>query len=287
MSELGALLREAREEKKMTLEDIQDLTKIRTRYLEAIESGDYSVLPGSFYVKAFIKNYAEAVGLDADEVLRLYQHDVPSSTLEQDNTEPIEIRPPRKLKKMKSDRVGKIGFNIVMWCFFILIIVLVWYYAFTKENAKPDQLNQENITDNSSPLPTSNTSTAISPSPTIEPTPKPTPTVTITLDEAKSTNRESRFKISSAKDTHKITVAVSGGNTWLEMRKDSRNGEKLFYSTANDGEKLEFDIAEVTYLDVRWPKYTEIKIDGVLVDDGDGNSSKRLVLELEKEEETE
>ncbi|MDG0793610.1 helix-turn-helix domain-containing protein [Cohnella ginsengisoli] len=56
-----------------TLDDIQEITKIRKRYLEAIESGDYKVLPGSFYVRAFVKTYAETVGLDAEEVLRLYQ----------------------------------------------------------------------------------------------------------------------------------------------------------------------------------------------------------------------
>lgn len=67
MSELGQQLREARLQKGMSLDDVQEMTKIRKRYLEAIEAGDYKVLPGSFYVRAFIKTYAETVGLNPDE----------------------------------------------------------------------------------------------------------------------------------------------------------------------------------------------------------------------------
>ena len=48
MSELGQQLREARLQKGMSLDDVQEMTKIRKRYLEAIEAGDYKVLPGSF-----------------------------------------------------------------------------------------------------------------------------------------------------------------------------------------------------------------------------------------------
>lgn len=66
MSELGQQLREARLQKGMSLDDVQEMTKIRKRYLEAIEAGDYKVLPGSFYVRAFIKTYAETVGLNPD-----------------------------------------------------------------------------------------------------------------------------------------------------------------------------------------------------------------------------
>lgn len=63
MSDLGYILRKTRLERKISLDDLQEVTKIRKRYLEAIEEGNYKVLPGSFYVRAFIKSYAEAVGL--------------------------------------------------------------------------------------------------------------------------------------------------------------------------------------------------------------------------------
>lgn len=69
LTELGTRLKEARLSKGYSLDDLQEITKIQKRYLVGIEEGNYSIMPGSFYVRAFIKQYAEAVGLDADEIL--------------------------------------------------------------------------------------------------------------------------------------------------------------------------------------------------------------------------
>jgi cytoskeletal protein RodZ len=73
MKELGQMLREAREKKGMSLTEIQEATKIRLRYLEAIESGNLDVIPGEVYRKGFIVNYANAVGLDSETIIRKYQ----------------------------------------------------------------------------------------------------------------------------------------------------------------------------------------------------------------------
>lgn len=70
LSELGQFLKQARVEKNISIEEIQEITKIRKRYLEAIENGEYDVLPGQFYARAFIKSYSEAIGLNAEDVLQ-------------------------------------------------------------------------------------------------------------------------------------------------------------------------------------------------------------------------
>lgn len=54
----------------MSLEDVQEQTKIRLRYLEAIERGDYTALPGPVYTRGFVKSFAECVGLDGAEVVK-------------------------------------------------------------------------------------------------------------------------------------------------------------------------------------------------------------------------
>ena len=64
-------LKRAREEKRVSLSEIADRTLINVRYLEAIERGETSILPEA-YVRAFIKEYAAAIGLDGAETLRRF-----------------------------------------------------------------------------------------------------------------------------------------------------------------------------------------------------------------------
>ncbi|MFJ7469085.1 RodZ domain-containing protein [Peribacillus frigoritolerans] len=78
LTELGNRLKEAREAKGLSLEDLQELTKIQKRYLIGIEEGNYSMMPGKFYVRAFIKQYCEAVGLDSEEIFEQYKSEIPS-----------------------------------------------------------------------------------------------------------------------------------------------------------------------------------------------------------------
>ncbi|ADQ60589.1 helix-turn-helix domain-containing protein [Lactobacillus delbrueckii subsp. lactis] len=76
MSGIGEQLRKAREAKGLSISDIEKATKIQSRYLEAIENSDFDKLPGDFYVRAFIRQYAQIVGLDGKELLSQYQGEV-------------------------------------------------------------------------------------------------------------------------------------------------------------------------------------------------------------------
>ncbi|GHN37449.1 helix-turn-helix domain-containing protein [Lactobacillus delbrueckii] len=76
MSGIGEQLRKAREAKGLSISDIEKATKIQSRYLEAIENNDFDKLPGDFYVRAFIRQYAQIVGLDGKELLSQYQSEV-------------------------------------------------------------------------------------------------------------------------------------------------------------------------------------------------------------------
>jgi cytoskeletal protein RodZ len=66
---LGYLLRRAREQRGLTLQQIADTTRIPPRHLEALERDDLSVAPGGMYLRAEIRAYADAVGLGRDVAL--------------------------------------------------------------------------------------------------------------------------------------------------------------------------------------------------------------------------
>ncbi|MGC5771521.1 helix-turn-helix domain-containing protein [Paenibacillus pabuli] len=143
MSELGQQLREARLQKGMSLDDVQEMTKIRKRYLEAIEAGDYKVLPGSFYVRAFIKTYAETVGLNPDELLEGHKKDVPAEETEATMEPVIQKRSSRPVER--SNRWMSVA---LMWTFPVLILVLLYVYVvMNKDDSDTQGLDQTKITD--------------------------------------------------------------------------------------------------------------------------------------------
>lgn len=66
---VGQRLRQARLDKNISLDELQQITKIQKRYLEAIEEDFYEEMPGTFYVRAFVRQYAAAVGEDGDKLV--------------------------------------------------------------------------------------------------------------------------------------------------------------------------------------------------------------------------
>jgi cytoskeleton protein RodZ len=72
MSDLGRFLTEARAEKKLSLADGEAHTRIRRKYLEALETGDYACLPGGATGRGFLRIYARFLGVDIDQASQLY-----------------------------------------------------------------------------------------------------------------------------------------------------------------------------------------------------------------------
>ncbi len=75
MKTVGETLRTAREKNNYDLHYISDTLKIREKYLEALEVGDYSLFPSPIYIKGFLKNYAKFLHLDENELLALYRRE--------------------------------------------------------------------------------------------------------------------------------------------------------------------------------------------------------------------
>jgi cytoskeletal protein RodZ len=71
MSTVAEHLRSAREAKKLTVEQVADMTKIRTDHIRALEEGDFDVFSAPIYIRGSVKNYATQLKLDVPAVLAL------------------------------------------------------------------------------------------------------------------------------------------------------------------------------------------------------------------------
>jgi cytoskeletal protein RodZ len=72
MSTVGQYLRQQREAKRMSVEEVARATRVPTTSVERIESDRFDELPGEVFVRGFLKSYARAVGLPQDDVLARY-----------------------------------------------------------------------------------------------------------------------------------------------------------------------------------------------------------------------
>ena len=73
MEQIGARLREARMGAKIDINQVESDTKIRAKYLRAMENEEWSLLPGEIYAKTFLRTYADYLGIDSRELLDDYR----------------------------------------------------------------------------------------------------------------------------------------------------------------------------------------------------------------------
>lgn len=75
MKTVGQILEQRRLEKKQDIDEIARITRIRFRYLRALEADDYSQLPSATVAKGFIRNYGQFLGLNANYLLAVFRRD--------------------------------------------------------------------------------------------------------------------------------------------------------------------------------------------------------------------
>ncbi|MEC0274313.1 helix-turn-helix domain-containing protein [Peribacillus castrilensis] len=146
MTELGNRLKEAREAKGLSLEDLQELTKIQKRYLIGIEEGNYSMMPGKFYVRAFIKQYCEAVGLDSEEIFEQYKSEIPS-VYSEELPEQLSRVQSRKTIPAGDSKVVEMLPRILAVVLVIGAAVLIWVLV-SNYMSNPDNDDKKNAKEN-------------------------------------------------------------------------------------------------------------------------------------------
>jgi len=123
MGELGQLLRDRREEQNITLEEAENVTRIRIKYLVALEEGKYDALPTPGHAHGFLCNYASYLGLDLHQVQELYVKDTSSRRfLEPGIFHPKDINLAPRRPLIKAD--------LVLGLVIALVVVIVGGWAF-------------------------------------------------------------------------------------------------------------------------------------------------------------
>lgn len=82
MPEIGSTLREARMRARIDITEVEQATKIRAKYLRALENEEWSLLPGPTFIKSFLREYADYLGLDSRTLVEEYKlrYDRPSES---------------------------------------------------------------------------------------------------------------------------------------------------------------------------------------------------------------
>ncbi|AEA17391.1 MULTISPECIES: helix-turn-helix domain-containing protein [Bacillus] len=138
MTELGQKLKEAREAKGLTIDQLHEITKIQKRHLVAIEEGNYDVLPGAFYARAFIKQYADAVGLHGEELLVEHQSTIPQSEKREVPQVSTGQKTQETMQKSSSWPVADHMPKILVALLVIAVGVVIWF-VFQALTGKDDE----------------------------------------------------------------------------------------------------------------------------------------------------
>jgi cytoskeleton protein RodZ len=125
MAEIGATLREARMRAKIDINEVEARTKIRAKYLRAIENEEWDLLPGDVYVKSFLRTYGEFLGLDTRQLLDDFRrrYERPSDH---------ELRPIAPLARDRERDRGPRGPLIPPWLLVgavLVVVVVVLYFV--------------------------------------------------------------------------------------------------------------------------------------------------------------
>lgn len=289
LAEIGRLLRETREQKHLTLEDIQANTKIRHKYLAALEAGDESAFPATVYLKGFLRTYANELGLDGWQLVEEYnRHLAERVATAGEETQPATKpavapapgRPPRPTANRAATRPlaaertgdaraamavapsagasGRQWQRLAVYLFLGLVVVALAFYGYSylgraSEPATPPG-NQTN------PPGTGTTSPATPSTATGENQgggQTAFPTVNLVGTDGAGSNATSHYVVSQGPIT--ATVRASG-RCWLHVEADQK---LVFEGTLSSGETASWTAAGRLYIRAGDPGAISIVINGV------------------------
>jgi len=223
--EIGNSLREARLRQGLEFPELEQATKVRGKYLRALEQEEFEQLPGPTYVKGFLRSYAEYLGLDG----QLYVDEYNSRFLVGEEEAPF--RPRRSNAGRTQHR--RIESDVVLFALAgIALVTALVFVAWRFGGSSPNQ--------------------------TI-----PNPRAATGKHKRAVPRKPHRRKASRPLRAH-LLLTATGGDCWLEVHKGSANGKLVFAGTLQPGSRpLDFTSKRL-WIIAGAPQNLTVKLDGKL-----------------------
>jgi hypothetical protein len=126
MFDIGSSLREARLRQDLDFPELEERTKIRPKYLRALEDERFDILPAPTYVRGFLRSYAEALGLDGQPFVDEYNS---RFTVGEDDA-PLRARrvpPPRRERAPRESRIAAVA--LVAIAIATALVIAAWKFG--------------------------------------------------------------------------------------------------------------------------------------------------------------
>ena len=203
---IGEVLRLARINQGLSLEELQEKTEIQLHFLEAMEADDFDQLPSTFYARSFLRKYAWAVELDERIVLDAYDSGS-MITYEEVDVDEEDLSGRRRSNKKKTSYLPLFYFVLFALSILIFVTYYVWNYIQTQPT-RPSSPNYSIVSSTSSTTSTSSSSSSQ--------TSSSSSTTESTITVSGEGNRiEARYKTS--KETATVQLAVSDVTSWVSV----------------------------------------------------------------------
>ena len=202
---IGEVLRLARINQGLSLEELQEKTEIQLHFLEAMEADDFDLLPSTFYARSFLRKYAWAVELDEGIVLDAYDSGS-MITYEEVDVDEEDLSGRRRSNKKKTSYLPL--FYFVLFALSILIFVTYYVWNYIQTQPSPSSANYSVVSSTSSTTSSSSSSSSQ--------TSSSSSTTESTITVSGEGNRiEARYKTS--KETATVQLAVSDATSWVSV----------------------------------------------------------------------
>lgn len=202
---IGEVLRLARINQGLSLEELQEKTEIQLHFLEAMETDDFDQLPSTFYARSFLRKYAWAVELDERIVLDAYDSGS-MITYEEVDVDEEDLSGRRRSNKKKTSYLPLFYFVLFALSILIFVTYYVWNYIQTQPSPSSANYSVVNSTSSTTSSSSSSSSQTSSSSSTTE--------STITVS-GEGNRIEARYKTS--KETATVQLTVSDATSWVSV----------------------------------------------------------------------